>query len=75
MASSFLVEMEGYRARIERERDGTLHGRVLEMEEIIQFRASTIRMIETKFAHALEMYFVFCRERGIEPKKPSGPSF
>jgi predicted HicB family RNase H-like nuclease len=75
MPSSFLVEIEGYRARVERERDGTLHGRVLEMEEIIQFRASTMRMIETKFANALESYFVFCRERGIEPKKPAGPAF
>jgi predicted HicB family RNase H-like nuclease len=73
--SSFLVELEGYRARIERERDGTLHGRVLEMEEIVQFRASTMRMIETKFANALETYFVNCRERGIEPRKPAGPSF
>jgi predicted HicB family RNase H-like nuclease len=45
------------------------------MEEIIQFRASTMRMIETKFANALESYFVFCRERGIEPKKPAGPAF
>jgi predicted HicB family RNase H-like nuclease len=75
MASSFLLELEGYRARIERERDGTLHGRVLEMEEIIQFRASTARMIETKFANALEAYFAFCRERGIEPRKPAGPAF
>jgi predicted HicB family RNase H-like nuclease len=73
--NSFLVELEGYRARIERERDGTLHGRVLEMEEIIQFRASTMRLIETKFASALETYFAFCRERGIEPKKPAGPAF
>jgi predicted HicB family RNase H-like nuclease len=73
--SSFLVELEGYRARIERERDGTLRGRVLEMEEIIHFRASTMRMVETKFAHALESYFVYCREKGIEPRKPAGPSF
>ena len=75
MASSFLVELEGYRARIERERDGTLHGRVLEMEEIIQFRASTLRMIETKFAHALELYFDNCRRQGVEPRKPVGPAF
>ena len=73
--SSFLVELEGYRARIERERDGTLRGRVLEMEEIIHFRASTMRMIEIKFAHALEAYFAECREKGIEPRKPAALIF
>ena len=73
--ASFLVELEGYRARVERDRDGTLHGRVLEMEEIIQFRAPTVRLLESKFARALEMYFDLCKERGVEPKKPSGLVF
>lgn len=73
--ASFLVELEGYRARVERERDGTLHGRVIEMEEIIQFRAPTMRMLESKFARALETYFDVCKERGIEPKKPTGLIF
>jgi Uncharacterized protein encoded in hypervariable junctions of pilus gene clusters len=73
--ASFLVELEGYRARVERDRDGTLYGRVLEMEEIIQFRAPTIRLLETRFARALETYFSLCRENGVEPKKPSGLVF
>ena len=67
---SFLMELEGYRARIERDRDGMLHGRVIEIEEVIYFRASTLRMVERKFANALEMYFDRCKQTGREPEKP-----
>ena len=72
---SFLVEMEGYRARIERDREGMLHGRVIEIDETIYFRASTIRMIERKFAQALEAYFQRCKEMGVEPSRPVPSSF
>ena len=71
----FLIELEGYRARIERDREGILHGRVLEMEELVYFKASTMRMVESKFANALQAYFIHCRETGVEPKKPPPPSF
>jgi predicted HicB family RNase H-like nuclease len=67
---SFLIEMEGYRARIERDRDGTLHGRVIEIEEVIYFRANTLRMVERKFSMALENYFERCKQMGVQPEKP-----
>ena len=72
---SFIVEIEGYRARIERDRDGILHGRVLGMEEMVYFKAPTARLIETRFASALETYFEMCKQKGVEPLKPNGPSF
>ena len=71
----FLVEIEGYRAKVERDREGILHGHVLEMEEIIYFKASSMRMVETNFARALGNYLENCKARGIEPKKPAGPAF
>ena len=43
----FLVELEGYRARVERDREGVLHGRVIEVHEVITFKATTVRMLET----------------------------
>jgi predicted HicB family RNase H-like nuclease len=72
---SFIVEIEGYRARVERERDGTLRGRVLEMEDQVYFKAPTVRMVESRFASALERYFEMCKQRGIEPRKPNAPAF
>ena len=72
---SFLVEIEGYRARVERAKDGTLHGRVLEMEDLVYFKAATMRMVETKFAKAIETYLENCKQRGVDPKKPVGPAF
>jgi len=67
---SFLIEFEGYRARVERDRDGTLHGRVIEINEPIFFKASSMRMVETKFAKALQAYFERCQYLGIDPEAP-----
>lgn len=72
---SFVIEIEGYRARVERARDGTLFGRVLEMEDQLYFRAATMRMVETKFAKAIEAYIENCKQRGVEPKKSTGVPF
>ena len=43
---SLLYEIEGYRARVERDREGILHGRVIEIEEVITFKAISIRLVE-----------------------------
>ena len=72
---SFLVEMEGYRARVDRDKDGILHCRVIEISETIYFRATTVRMIERKFAQALESYFDRCKQAGVDPEKPVPTSF
>ena len=72
---SFIVEIDGYRARVERTRDGILHGRVLEMEDLVYFKAATMRMVEAKFAQAIQTYFESCKQKGVEPRKPTPRSF
>lgn len=67
----FLVEFEGYRARVERDRDGMLYGRVIGLNEIITFKAPTFRMVETRFAKALGAYFSRCEQKGVKPDKPA----
>ena len=65
-----IIEFEGYHAKIERTADGLIHGRVIGLEEIINFKAATMRVAERQFAKALEAYFERCKQRGIEPEKP-----
>ena len=65
-----ILEIEGYYAKLERERDGMIYGRVIGLEEIINFKAVTIRVAERQFALALESYFERCKQRGVEPEKP-----
>jgi predicted HicB family RNase H-like nuclease len=65
-----LIECEGYYARVERARDGMLYGRVIGLEEIINFKAVTQRLVERQFTRALEAYFERCRQKGIKPDKP-----
>lgn len=67
---SFLMEFEGYRARVERDREGMFYGRVIEIDDVINFKASSMRQVETKFATALEFYFERCKEQGIDPQRP-----
>jgi predicted HicB family RNase H-like nuclease len=71
----FMIEFEGYRARVERARDGMLYGRVIGLEEIINFKAPTMRVVERQFAKALEVYFDRCKLRGVEPEKPAALGF
>ena len=72
---TYLVEIEGYRARIERTRDGVLHGHVIEIHAPISFKATTPRLVETKFARALQDYFTRCQQQGIDPEKPTPSGF
>ncbi len=45
------------------------------MEELVYFKAATLRMVETKFANALQAYLEMCKQRGVEPRKPTAGSF
>lgn len=65
-----LIEIEGYRARLERDRDGMIHGRVIDMENTINFKAPTQRLVERNFARAIQAYFERCKHLGIKPHKP-----
>ena len=67
---SYLIEFEGYRARVERDREGMFYGRVLEIDDVVNFKASTMRQVESKFATALEYYFARCKEQGVDPQRP-----
>ena len=71
---SYLVEYEGYRARVERDREGILHGRVIDLQEVITFKSISFRNVEQKFQIALLQYFARCEKTGIKPEapKPSG---
>jgi predicted HicB family RNase H-like nuclease len=70
-----IIELEGYYAKLERGLDGILVGRVIGLEEIIQFKAPTQRVVERCFSRALEAYFDRCKQRGIEPEKPRNLGF
>lgn len=67
---SYLIEFEGYRARVERDREGILHGRVIELDEVITFKAISFRMVESKFQKALVGYFARCEKMGVKPELP-----
>ena len=67
---SLLYEVGGYRAKVERDREGMLHGRVLDVNDVITFKAISVRFIERNFERALYAYFERCRNLGRDPEEP-----
>lgn len=49
---------------------GTLRGEVLFVTDTLLYEGKTIDELEKAFRDTVDQYFAFCRERGIEPKKP-----
>jgi predicted HicB family RNase H-like nuclease len=72
---SYLVEFEGYRARVERDREGILHGRVIDLQETITFKSFSFRNVEQKFQLALLQYFARCEKIGVKPEEPKSSGF
>lgn len=49
---------------------GILHGRVLNISDVVCFQGRTVREAEQEFRKAVDAYIANCRESGKEPAKP-----
>ncbi len=52
------------------ERDGILHGRVLNTRDVISFEADSVGGIKSAFREAIDDYLEQCTESGRAPDKP-----
>ncbi len=70
------LEYKGYVARVEvDEENDTLHGRVINITDVVNFKGGTISDLKREFANSMKEYFEFCKERGVEPEKPFSGKF
>jgi predicted HicB family RNase H-like nuclease len=70
------IEHKGYVARIELDEDEKiLHGRVINISDVVTFEASSAPQLLREFRRSMEDYFSFCRKRGEEPEKPFSGKF
>lgn len=63
-------------ARIEYDEDaGSFHGQVVNLPEVVDFWGDSVQELREEFRKSVETHATVCRDRGIEPSRPSsGPS-
>lgn len=66
-----MMAYKGYTASIEVDADaGILFGRVLDIKDVITFKAKTVNEAREEFYKSVDDYLAFCQELGEEPDKP-----
>jgi predicted HicB family RNase H-like nuclease len=50
--------------------NGTVCGRVLEINDVLAFEGKTVEEATQEFYRTVDAYLEFCRKKGIEPEKP-----
>ena len=71
-----MMEYRGYVAEVEYDDSvDVLHGRVLNLRDVISFEAESAKEIRRAFEEAVDDYLAYCDERGEEPEKPYSGTF
>ncbi len=61
----------GYHGSIEYSaEDDCLHGRLLNIDDIISYEGNSLAKIKAAFREAVDDYLAYCKEIGKEPNKP-----
>jgi predicted HicB family RNase H-like nuclease len=71
-----MLSYKGYTGEVEVDFEaGILHGRVLDLRDVITFEGSTPKKLEQAFRASIDDYLAFCKERGEDPEKPFSGNF
>jgi predicted HicB family RNase H-like nuclease len=71
-----MIQYKGYTAVIEYlPKEKSLHGRIVDVRDVISFDASSADELEDKMREAVDDYIAFCEEQGIEAAKPFSGRF
>jgi predicted HicB family RNase H-like nuclease len=71
-----MLSYKGYTGEVEIDFEaGTLHGRVLDLRDVITFEGSTPRKLAQAFRASIDDYLALCKERGEDPEKPFSGNF
>jgi predicted HicB family RNase H-like nuclease len=66
-----MMTYKGYTASVEVDVEaGILFGRVLDIKDVVTFKAKTVEDVVREFQNSVDDYLAFCDELGEEPDKP-----
>jgi len=70
------LQYRGYTGSVEfSEEDAVFHGKVLGIKAMISFEGDSVITIIQDFHNAIDEYYEFCKESGVQPEKPFKGSF
>lgn len=70
------LQHKGYYGSVEYSaEDDVLHGRVLNINDIVIYEGRTVEEIKANFVDAVEGYLNMCEELGSRPDKPASGKF
>jgi predicted HicB family RNase H-like nuclease len=66
-----MITYKGYTASLEVDVEaGIIFGQVLDINDVITFKAKTVDEARQEFQNSVDDYLAFCEELGEEPDKP-----
>lgn len=64
------AKYKGYVAKIEQDsRTDIMRGHVVDIKDVVVFEAETFAQAEQEFHKSIDVYLIFCKRLGKEPKK------
>lgn len=76
MTKSNVFEHKGYVGSVEFSlEDGILTGKILFIEDLVNYEAETLVDLKQAFIHAVDNYLAVCKEEGIDANKPCSGTF
>lgn len=70
------MEYRGYIGEVEFDESiGMLHGRLINVKDLITFDTDRADQVEVEFKAAVDDYIAWCKERGEKPEKPYSGEF
>ncbi|MFM0667569.1 type II toxin-antitoxin system HicB family antitoxin [Paraburkholderia sediminicola] len=71
-----VFEHKGYAGSVDFSlEDKTLHGKILFIDDLVNYEGKTLDALEIAFVEAVEFYLETCAEEGVEPDKPCSGTF
>jgi len=66
-----MMEYKGYQAQVGYDAESqAFHGQVINLRDVITFRATSVAGLHRELAASIEDYLEFCSSRGEEPERP-----
>jgi predicted HicB family RNase H-like nuclease len=71
-----MLQYKGYLGKVEFDEEAELfHGRVIGINDIVNFQGTTPKEIKQEFQNSIDDYLDFCEARGEKPDKPFSGKF
>ncbi len=70
-----MIEYKRYVGKVIDLEDGVLHGRVINIRDVVTFEAKSAKELEREFRKSVDVYIEMCEKHGEDPDRPFSGRF